>query len=154
MSNKLRYLRPVASYSSPLCLRLAMYHFKSELQLNFLKLSIPLRATAFKSATSNSFRFCYVRQLSSLLRPTAFKSATSNSFRFRYVRQLSSSLRPTAFDSVTCDGFQVLSVYEPLPNYFCFNTRSVTLPPHKIGCSLYILSQLDMHFQFILLMSL
>ena len=129
MSNKLRYLRPVASYSSPLCLRLAIYHFKSELQLNFLKLSITLRATAFKFATSNSFRFCYVRQLSSLL-------------------------RPTAFDSVTCDGFQVLSVYEPLPNYFCFNTRSVTQPPHKIGCSLYILSQLDMHIQFILLMTL
>ena len=139
------------------------------------QLSIPLRATAFKFATSNSFRFCYVRQLSSLLRPTAFdsvtcdsfqvryvqrlsillratafKSATSNSFRFRYVRRLSSSLRPTAFDSVTCDSFQVLSVYEPLPNYFCFNTRSVTLPRHKIGCSLYILSQLDMHIQFIL----
>ena len=194
MSNKLRYLRPVASYSSPLCLRLAIYHFKSELQLNFLRLSIPLRATAFKFATSNSFRFRYVRQLSSLLRPTAFdsltcdsfqvryvqqlsislratafKSATSNSFRFRYVRQLSSSLRPTAFDSVTCDSFQacyvqqlsiplratafkfatsnsfqVLSVYEPLPHYFCFDTRSVTQDRLlKIGCSLYILSQLD-----------
>ena len=187
MSNKLRYLRPVASYSSLLCLRLAIYHFKSELQLNFLRLSIPLRATAFKFATSNSFRFCYVRQLSRLLRPTAFdsvtcdsfqvryvqqlsiplratafKSATSNGFRFRYVRQLSSLLRPTAFDSVTCDNFQVatsnsfqvLSVDEPLPNYFCFNTRSVILPRHKIGCSLYILSQLDMHIQFILLMTL
>ena len=118
MSNKLRYLRPVASYSSPLCLRLAIYHFKSELQLNFLKLSIPLHATAFKFATSNSFRF-------------------------RYVRQLSSSLRPTAFDSVTCNSFQVLSVYEPLPNYFCFDIRSVILPRHKISCSLYILSQLD-----------
>ena len=137
MSNKLRYLRPVASYSSLLCLRLAIYHFKSELQLNFLKLSIPLRATAFKFATSNSFRFRYVRQLPSLLRPTAFDSvtcdsfqvryvqqlsiplratafkfATSNSFRFRYVRQLSSSLRPTAFDSVTCDSFQVRYVQQ------------------------------------------
>ena len=137
MSNKLRYLRPVASYSSPLCLRLAIYHFKSELQLNFLKLSIPLRATAFKSATSNSFRFRYVRQLSSSLRPTAFDSvtcdsfqvcyvqqlsiplratafkfATSNSFRFCCVRQLSSLLRPTAFDSVTCDSFQVCYVQQ------------------------------------------
>ena len=122
MSNKLPYLRPVASYSSPLCLRLAIYHFKTELQLNFVRLSIPLRATAFKFATSNSFRFRHVRQLSSSLRPTAldsvtcdsfqvryvqqlwiplrataFKFATSNSFRFRYVRQLSSSLRTTAF---------------------------------------------------------
>ena len=187
MSNKLRYLHPVASYSSPLCLRLAIYHFKSELQLNFLKLSIPLsatasssrRPTAFDSVTSNSFQFRYVRQLSSPLRATAFKSvtcdsfqvrdvqqlsiplrttafksATPNSFRFCYTRQLSSSLRPTPFDSVTCDSFQVLSVYEPLPNYFCFNTRSVTLPRHKIGCSFYILSQLDMHIQFILLMTL
>ena len=73
MSNKLRYLRPVASYSSPLCLRLAIYHFKSEFHLHFQQLSIPLRATAFKFATSNSFRFCYVRQLSSSLRTTAFK---------------------------------------------------------------------------------
>ena len=179
MSNKLRYLRPVASYSSLLCLRLAIYHFRSELQLNFLKLSIPLRATAFKFATSNSFRFRYVRQLPSLLRPTAFDSvtcdsfqvryvqqlsiplratafkfATSNSFRFRYVRQLSSSLRPTAFDSVTCDSFQVLSVYEPLPNYFCFNTRSVILPDTR-SVVLFISSRsLTMHIQFILLMTL
>ena len=120
MSNKLRYLHPVASYSSPLCLRLAIYHFKSELQLNFLKLSIPLsatasssrRPTAFDSVTSNSFQFRYVRQLSSPLRATAFKFATSNSFRFRYVRQLSSPLRPTAFDSVTRDSFQVRYVQQ------------------------------------------
>ena len=204
MSNKLRYLHPVASYSSPLCLRLAIYHFKSELQLNFLKLSIPLSATAFKFATSNSVRFRYVRQLSSLLRPTAFDSvtcdsfqvryvqqlsiplrttafkfATPNSFRFCYTRQLSSLLRPTAFDSVTCDSFQVRSVqqlsillratafkfYQCMNHsliisvsiqdrLLCLDTRSVTLPRHKIGCSFYILSQLDMHIQFILLMTL
>ena len=153
MSNKLRYLRPVASYSSPLCLRLAIYHFKSELQLNFLKLSITLRATAFKSATSNSFRFRYVRQLSSSLRPTAFDSvtcdsfqvcyvqqlsiplrttafkfATSNSFRFCYVRQLSSLLRPTAFDSVTCDSFHSLIISVSIQDrLLCLDTRSVFL---------------------------
>ena len=144
MSNKLPYLRPVASYSSPLCLQLAISHFKSELQLNFLRLSIPLRATAFTFATSNSFRFRHVRQLSSSLRPatafdsvtsdsfqvryvqqlwivplraTAFKFVTSNSCRFRYVRQLSSSPRPTALDSVTFNSFHVRYVQQ-LSSYF------------------------------------
>ena len=107
---------------------------------------------AFDSVTCNSFQVCYVQQLSIPLRATAFKFATSNSFRFRYVQQLSSALRPTAFDFVTCDSFQVryieqlqviFSVYEPLPNYFCFDTRSVVLPLRKFVRSLYILSQLD-----------
>ena len=152
MSNKLRHLRPVASYSSPLCLRLAIYHFKSELQLNFLRLSIPLRATAFKFATSNSFRFHYVRQLSSLLRPTAFdsvtcdsfqvryvqqlsiplratafKSATSNSFRFRYVRQLSSSLRPTAFKFYQYLNHSLTISVSIQDRLLCLDTRSVVL---------------------------
>ena len=101
-------------------------------------LSIPLCAKAFRFATSNSFRFHYLRQLqSSSLRTTvfdfvtcksfivrhvqqlsiplcakSFKFATSNTFRFRYVRQLSSSLRPTAFDYVMCDSFQVRYVQQ------------------------------------------
>ena len=134
------------------------------------QLSSLLRLTAFDSVTCDNFQVRYVQQLSIPLRATAFKSATSNSFRFRYVRQLSSSLRPTAFDSVTCDSFQVCYVQQlsiPLratafkcatSNSFrfryvrqlssslrptAFDTRSVTLPRHKIGCSLYILSQLD-----------
>ena len=138
MSNKLPYLRPVASYSSPLCLRLAIYHFKTELQLNFLRLSIPLRATALKFATSNSFGFRYVRQLSSSLRPTAFNSVTCDSFQVRYVQQLSIPLRATAFKFATYNSFQVIfSLYEPLPNYFCFDTRSVVLPPRELVRSLY-----------------
>ena len=138
MSNKLRYLRPVASYSSLLCLRLAIYHFKSELQLNFLKLSIPLRATAFKTATSNSF--------SIPLRATAFKFATSNSFRFRYVRQLSSSLRPTAFKFYQCMNHSLIISVSIQDRLFCLHTRSVVL---------FISSRsLTMHIQFILLMTL
>ena len=101
------------------------------------QLSISLLAKAFKFATSNSFRFRYVRNLSSSQRPTAFDSltcdsfqvryvqqvsiplratalkfATSNSIRSRYVQEHSSSLRPTAFDSVTCDSFQVRYVQQ------------------------------------------
>ena len=127
MSNKLRYLRPVASYSSPLCLRLAIYHFKSELQLNFLKLSIPLRATAFKSATSNSFRFCYVRQLSSLLRPTAFDSVTCDSFQVRYVQQLSIPLRATAFKFYQCMNHSLIISVSIQDRLLCLHTRSVVL---------------------------
>ena len=114
MSNKLPYLRPVASYSSPQCLRLAIYHFKTELQLNFLRLSIPLRATAFKFATSNSFRFRHVRQLSIPSRATAFKFATSNRQQLSIPLRATAfnSLRPTALDSVTCDSFQVRYVQQ------------------------------------------
>ena len=61
------------------------------------QLSGPLRPTAFDSVTCDSFQVRYVEQLSIPLRATAFKFATYNSFRFRYVRQLSSSLRTTAF---------------------------------------------------------
>ena len=146
MSNKLRYLRPVASYSSPLCLRLAIYHFKSELQLNFLKLSIPLRATAFKFATSNSFRFRYVRQLSSLLRPTAFDSVTCDSFQVRYVQQLSILLRATAFKFYQCMNHSLIISVSIQDRLFCLDTRSVVL---------FISSRsLTMHIQFILLMTL
>ena len=114
MSNKLRYLHPVVSYSSPLCLRLAIYHFKSELQLNFLKLSIPLsatasssrRQTAFNFVTCDSFQVRYVRQLSSSRRPTAFDSVTYDSFQVRYAQQLSILLHATAFKFATSNSFR------------------------------------------------
>ena len=63
-------------------------------------------ATAFKFATSNSFRFRYVRQLSSSLRPTAFDSVTCDSFQVRYVQQLSIPLRATAFKFATSNSFR------------------------------------------------
>ena len=117
MSNKLRYLCPVASYSSSLCLQLAIYHFKSELQLKFLKLSIPFRVTAFKFVTCDSFQVCYVQQLLIRLCATAFKFATSNSFRVIF-QCMNHSL--------------IISVL-----------TQVVLPPHKFVHSLYILSQRD-----------
>ena len=136
----------MASYSSPLCLRLAIYHFKSELQSNFLRLSIPLRATAFKFATSNSFRFRYVRQLSSLLRPTAFDSVTCDSFQARYVQQLSIPLRATAFKFYQCINHSLIISVSIQDRLLCLDTRSVVL---------FISSHsLTMHIQFILLMTL
>ena len=130
--------------------------FKSEFQLNFVRLSIPLRATAFKFATSNSFRFRYVRQISSLLRTTTFDSVTCDSFQVGYAQQLSIPLRATAFKFARSNSFQVIfSMYEPLPNYyFCFDKRSVVLPPREFVRSLYTSRSLTMHIQFILLMTL
>ena len=181
--------------------------FKSEFQLNFLRLSIPLRATAFKfatsdptafdSATCDRFQVCCVQQRSILLRATAFKLATPNSFRFRYVRQLSSSLGPTAFKLFfQCMNHSLIIIsvltkdrlFSGLPDcmhklaklltmlfvfhlhfvFFVFVTALmmvwlnysrnlatlVVLPPREFVRSLYTSRSLTMHIQFILLMTL